>query len=160
MELTVREATTEDGQEILDLWHDFTSHLSEFNERYEPRESAEEHWLSYFENQLIDSKYSTVLLAKNGDDEYVGVLEIRIVGEHPIFQLGRHAEIHGMFVREEARGEGVGQALLDTAESWLSEDPRNVDFYRIDAVEGDDEASAALQELGLVPVKHTFEGRV
>lgn len=160
MELTVREATIEEGEALLDLWHEFTAHLSEFNDRYGAKEGAEEHWLSYFENQLVDSKYSAVLLAENEDGEYVGVLEVRIVGEHPIFRLGRHGQIHGMFVRENARGEGVGRALLDTAESWLSEEPRGVEFYRIDAIEGDEEATAALRELELVPVKHTFEGRV
>lgn len=159
MDVTVREAKVEDGDEILDLWHEFTSHLSQFNERYRPRESADEHWLSYFENQLVDSKYSTVLLARS-EDEYVGVLEIRVVGEHPIFQLGRHAEIHGMYVREHARGKGVGESLLEAAESWLDAEPRNIDFYRVDVVEGDEEAAAALQELGLDPVEHTFEGRV
>lgn len=160
MDFTVREATLDEGDVLLDLWYEFTTHLSEFNDRYSAKEGADEHWLSYFENQLIDSKYSAVLLAENDEGEYVGVLEVRIVGEHPIFQLERHGQIHGMFVREEAREEGVGRALLDAAESWLREEPRDVDFYRIDAVEGDDEATAALGELGLKPVKHTFEGRV
>ncbi|WP_435064399.1 GNAT family N-acetyltransferase [Halobaculum sp. EA56] len=160
MDITVREATLEEGDALLDLWYEFTAHLSAFNDRYEAKEGADEHWLSYFENQLVDSKYSAVLLAENGDGEYVGVLEVRIVGEHPIFQLERHGRIHGMFVRESARAEGVGRALLDAAEDWLREDPRDVDFYRIDAIEGDDEAAAALEELGLTPVKHTYEGRV
>lgn len=159
MTVTVREATAEDGEQILDLWYGFTDHLSEFNDRYEAREGADEHWLAYFQNQLVDSKYSTVLLAED-DDEHVGVLEVRIVGDHPIFQLGRHAEIHGLFVREEHRGEGVGKALVDAAEAWMSEDPRNVDFYRVDAIEGDDEGQVALEELGLESVKHTYEGRV
>jgi GNAT superfamily N-acetyltransferase len=160
MDITIREATLEEGDGLLNLWYEFTDHLSEFNDRYAAKEGADEHWLSYFENQLVDSKYSAVLLAETGDGEYVGVLEVRIVGEHPIFQLERHGQIHGMYVREHARGEGVGRALLDAATSWLSEDPRDVDFYRIDAIEGDDEATAALRELELVPVKHTFEGRV
>jgi GNAT superfamily N-acetyltransferase len=116
--------------------------------------------LSYFEDQLVDSKYSTVLLAENDDGEHVGVLEIRVVGEHPIFQLGRHAEIHGLYVREHARGEGVGEALLDKAEDWMRDDPRGVDFYRVDVVEGDEESEGALRELGLEPVKETFEGEV
>jgi GNAT superfamily N-acetyltransferase len=160
MPVTVREATVEDGEEILDLWYAFTGHLAEFNERYRAREGADEHWLSYFEDQLVDSKYSTVLLAENDDGEHVGVLEIRVVGEHPIFQLGRHAEIHGLYVREHARGEGVGEALLDKAEDWMRDDPRGVDFYRVDVVEGDEESEGALRELGLEPVKETFEGEV
>ncbi|PSQ03620.1 N-acetyltransferase [Halobacteriales archaeon QS_6_71_20] len=160
MEITVREATLEEGDALLDLWHEFTSHLSGFNDRYSAKAGADDHWLSYFENQLVDSKYSVVLLAEDGDGDYVGVMEVRIVGEHPIFQLDRHGQIHGMYVRERAREAGVGRALLEAAEDWLDEPPREVDFYRIDAIEGDEEATAALRELGLSPVKHAFEGRI
>lgn len=160
MDITVREAAVDDGDALLDLWFEFTDHLSTFDDRYSAKENADEEWLSYFENQLVDSKYSTVLLAEDGDGAHVGVMEVRIVGEHPIFQLDRHGQIHGMFVREDARGEGVGRALLDAAESWLAEGPRDVDFYRVDAIEGDEEAAAALGELDLRPVKHTYEGRV
>ncbi|UIP01496.1 GNAT family N-acetyltransferase (plasmid) [Halobaculum sp. CBA1158] len=159
MDITVREARSEDGDALLDLWYEFTDHLSEFDDRYGAKDGADDHWLSYFQNQLVDSKYSAVLLAES-DDEFVGVLEVRIVGEHPIFQLERHGQIHGLFVRERARDEGVGRALLEAAAAWLSEDPRGVDFYRVDAIEGDDEAATALSELGLTPVKHTFEGRI
>lgn len=160
MDITVREATMDGGDALLDLWHEFTEHLSTFDDRYRAKDQADEHWLSYFENQLVDSKYSAVLLAEDGDGAYVGVLEVRIVGEHPIFQLDRHGHIHGMYVREHARGEGVGRALLDAAETWLSAEPRGVDFYRIDAIEGDEEAMSALNELDLAPVKHTFEGSI
>ena len=160
MDVTVREATLEEGDALLDLWHEFTGHLSEFNDRYSAKTGADDHWLSYFENQLVDSKYSVVLLAEDGDGDYVGVMEVRIVGEHPIFRLDRHGQIHGMYVRERAREAGVGRALLDAAESWLGEEPRDVDFYRIDAIEGDEAATAALRELDLQPVKHAYEGRI
>lgn len=159
MEIAVREATIDDGEDLLKLWHGFTGHLSTFNVRYAAKDGADERWLSYFENQLLGSKYSAVLLAEDREEDLVGVLEVRIVGEHPIFQLGRHGEIFGMYVDEAARGEGVGRALLDAAETWLGEPPRGVDFYRIDVVDGDDEAAAALREMGLEPVTHTFEGR-
>ena len=160
MKTTVHEATREEGGRILDLWNAFTDHLSEFNDRYRAREGTDDHWLSYFENQVVDSQYSTVLIAENESSEPVGVLEIRIVGEHPIFQLDRHAEIQGVFVREEARGEGVGEALLEAAAEWMRQDPRNVEFYRVDVIEGDEVAKQAFKEIGLEPVKQTYESRV
>jgi ribosomal protein S18 acetylase RimI-like enzyme len=158
MDVTVREATEADGEDLLPLWRGFAAHLSAFNARYAPKEGAEDRWLSYFENQLLDSKYSVVLLAEGSDGEYVGVLEARIVGEHPIFQLGRHGQIYGLYVREDVRNRGVGRALLEAAEDWFGEDPRGVEFYRIETVDGDEESAAALRGLDMEPVSHTFEG--
>lgn len=175
-DVTVREAEAGDGENLLPLWRDFTAHLSTYNERYAPKEGAEERWLSYFENQLLGSAYSVVLVAEDagydgagagevdgtddGAGEYLGVLEARIVGEHPIFRLGRHGQIYGLYVREDVRNRGVGRTLIEAAESWFGAEPREVEFYRIETVEGDDASGQALEELDLVPVSLTYEGSV
>ena len=160
MNFNTREATTDDGEELLELWFEFTDHLSTFDDRYRAKEDAAEEWLSYFEHQLVDSKYSTVLLAENDAGVAVGVLEARVVGEHPIFQLERHGQIHGMYVREGMRESGVGRQLLNGATDWLQDRPRSVSFYRIDVGSGDDAAAKALEEMGNSPVKQTFESTV
>ena len=156
MEYAVREAELDDGETLLELWHGFTSYLSEFDERYEHKAEADERWLRYFENQLVDSKYGTVLLAEV-DGEIVGVLEARIVGNHPIFRLENHGHVHGLFVRERYRGEGIGSALLDRAAAWFESEPRSADFYRINLLEGDDDAQKRLESYGLDPVERLYE---
>lgn len=191
MDVTVREATSDDGQGLLPLWREFTAHLSAYSGRYAARETAGERWLAYFEDHLLDSASGVVLVAETGgggdgdaamgggeegaedgdgeetgeandvgdrDGAYVGVLQARVVEEHPVFRLGRRGRIDGLFVREDARNRGVGRALLEAAEAWFVEEPRAADFYRIDVVEGDAETAAALRGLDLVPVSRTFEG--
>ncbi|HET7324423.1 MAG TPA: GNAT family N-acetyltransferase [Halococcus sp.] len=158
MDFDVRQATRDDGETLLDLWHGFTAHLSEYDERYGHEDTADERWISYFENQLLDSKYGTVIVAE-ADDEPVGVLEARVMGNHPLFRLENHGKIHGLYVAEEYRGHGIASALFDGAVEWLTEPPREVDFYRITAIEGDDDAEEVYRANGCAPVEHIYEKR-
>lgn len=156
MEYDVRHAVADDGEELLALWHGFTDYLSTFDDKYRHRENADERWLHYFENQLLDSKYGTVVVAE-GPDGLLGALECRVMGNHPIFQLENHGFIHGHYVREAYRGEGVGTALLETAEEWFAEDPRDVDFYRVRVMPGDEQAAQLYRNAGFEPVEHIYE---
>lgn len=158
MSYEIRHATADDGEELLRLWHGFTDTLSEYDERYLHKEDADERWLQYFENQLVDAKYGTVVLAEHEHSgELVGVLEARVMGNHPIFRLRNHGYIHGHYVTENHRNEGVGSALLDTAHQWFAEPPREVEFYRIDVLDGDEESARFYDRRGFEPVEHTFE---
>ncbi|WP_121823145.1 GNAT family N-acetyltransferase [Halostella salina] len=158
MAYEVRHATSEDGEDLIELWHGFTDHLSEYDDRYQHKDEADSRWLSYFENQLVDSKYGTVVVAEEeGTGDLVGVLEARVMGDHPIFRLEDHGYINGHYVRESHRGEGVGRALLEKADDWFSGPPHEVDFYRIDVIDGDEEAAALYDDLGFEPVEHVYE---
>jgi GNAT superfamily N-acetyltransferase len=161
MDVRTRHATEADGDEILELWHGFTAHLSKYDERYSHGDQADDRWLSYFENQLVDSKYGTVLLAESDEaDEPLGVLEARVMGDHPIFQLENHGYVNGLFVRDDHRQEGVAAALLDAAAEWFREDPREVNYYRIDVLADDDTAKRMLESHGLEPVEYVYEQRL
>ena len=158
MTYDVRHGTIDDGEEILELWHGFTDHLSEYDERYRHKEDADERWLRYFENQLVDSKYGTVIVAEDEDsNELVGVLEARVMGDHPIFRLDDHGYINGHYVKQEHWGEGIGKALLEEAHDWFTGPPHEVDFYRIDVMEGDEKAASVYENLGFEPVEHVYE---
>lgn len=161
MDWTVRQAGADDAPALLELWHGFTDHLSEYDERYTHKESADDRWLDYFEGQLLDSKYGTVFVAINEDTgDPIGVLEARVMGNHPIFRLENHGYIKGHFVPEQYQGHGIGQALLEAAHEWFTEPPREVDFYRVDVIDGDGAAAAFYEDADFVPVEHTWERRV
>lgn len=161
MDYEVRQAAIDDGEELLELWHGFTSYLSKYDDRYAHKDSADSRWVSYFENQLVDSKYGTVFVAEHPETgQLVGVLEARVTGDHPIFRLSDHGYINGLFVREEYRGEGLGEQLLESAADWFRNHPKDVSYYRIDALEGDDDAREVLENYGLDPVEHVYEKRL
>lgn len=161
MDYEVRQAAIEDGEELLELWHGFTSYLSEYDDRYAHKDNADDKWLSYFESQLVDSKYGTVFVAEDDETgQLIGVLEARVTGDHPIFRLSDHGYINGLFVRENHRGNGIGEQMLEAAADWLRDNPKDVTFYRIDVLEGDDSAREILEEYGLEPVESTYEERL
>lgn len=161
MQYTIREATAEDGDDLLELWHGFTAHLSKYDERYTHKESADERWLSYFENQLVDSKYGVVFIAEETEtQELLGILEARVMGNHPIFRLQHHGYINGHYVREEHRGQGIGKDLIEAASDWFASEPRDVDFFRVDVLEGDEKSATLYQEYGLQPVEHIYEKKI
>lgn len=161
MDYEVRQATVDDGEDLLELWHGFTAYLSEYDERYAHKESADDRWRSYFENQLVDSKYGVVFVAEETDSgEVVGAIEARITGDHPIFRLSDHGYVNGLFVPEEHRGHGIGKALLSGAGEWFRDNPRGVDYFRIDVLEGDVQGRKVLEEYGLEPVEHVYERRL
>lgn len=158
MTYEIRQASIDDGEALLDLWHGFTEHLSEYDDRYKHKESADERWLQYFENQLVDSKYGTVIVAEHEETgELVGVLEARIMGNHPIFQLQDHGYINGHFVAEDHRNNGVGSAMLEAVHEWFSQSEREVDFYRVDVIHGDARSEEFYQAEGFEPVEHVYE---
>lgn len=158
MDVEIRHAEAGDGEAILALWHGFTAHLSEFDERYQHRGTADERWLSYFENQLVGAKYGTVIVADAGD-ELVGVLEARVTGGHPIFRLADHGVINGYFIREEYRERGIGRRLLEEAIDWFRSRDRELSFCRVDVLDGDETSAADYAELGFSPVEHVYELR-
>lgn len=158
MRYSVREATRADEDSLLELWHGFTAHRSQFDERYKHNENANERWLRYFENQLIDSKYGVVFVAEDDDTgELVGILEARVMGNHPIFRLEDHGQITGHYVPEAFQGEGIGHALIDAAAEWFARDPRAVDFFRVDVLDGNETANGVYRAAGMEPVEHTYE---
>lgn len=159
MTYQVRHANLDDGEDLLGLWHGYSDHLSDYDPRYEHRgEDANERWLTYFENQLVDSKYGTVVVGEHEPTgDLAGVLEARVVGNHPIFRLENHGYINGHYVHPDHRGEGLGRALVEEAHDWFVSPPNAVDFYRVDVVEGDDEVAAIYDALGFEPVEHVYE---
>jgi GNAT superfamily N-acetyltransferase len=156
MEAKIRQAEKEDGDELIELWHGFTEYLSTYDDRYQHKDDADERWLQYFENQLLDSKYGTVFVAEL-DGDLVGVLEVRVVGDHPIFRLKDHGYINGHFVLDDYRGSGIGQQLLQAAADWLREHPRGIEFCRVDVIEGDEKGMSIYDELGFNPIEHVYE---
>lgn len=156
MDVEIRHADLEDGESLLDLWHGFTAHLAEYDERYRHRESANERWLSYFENQLVDAKYGTVIVAEV-DDELVGVLEARVTGGHPIFRLSDHGSINGYYIQDDYRDEGIGRQLIEEAVDWFQSRDRDLSFCRVDVLEGDETSATDYEALGFEPVEHVYE---
>lgn len=144
--VTVREARAEDVDELLDLWRGFVDFLSPRDPRYEAREGAYEKWRSYFLNRMVDSEHATVIVAEKGGS-LVGAVEARLTGGHPVFKVSKHGRLHGHFVQEEHRGESIGQALVERAETWFEE--KELPYYRVSVLSWLPQVKQAYEEGGM-----------
>lgn len=160
MEFQTRHARKADSRQLLQIWGQFTDHISDFDKRYEPTEEAGDRWIPYFENQLVDSKYGTVIVAENPDVELIGAIEVRVMASHPIFQLDEHGYIKGFHVLQGYRNQGVGNALLKDMESWLNTPPRQIETVRLDLLEKDESSKQFFSDYGFETVEQVFEKHV
>ena len=72
--------------------------------------------LTYYRSRLSDDE-SITYLARHGD-HLVGYVAAEVQTPPPIFQQMRECHINELFVREDARRQGVASELLDTIEDW------------------------------------------
>ena len=136
MDYEIRHGTLDDVPDLMDVWKQFTRHQQTHDVRYDHAEDAEDRWKQYYENQILGSKYGTVVVADAGK-EIVGVAEARIRGGHPIFRLPDYGIITGHYVRKPYRDEGVSEAVLAAVHDWFEDAPRDISFYRANVLADD-----------------------
>lgn len=150
---TVRTAGPDDADEIMALWDGYAETLVDFDERFAIEDGGREKWQNYFTTSLVNSSRGDILVAER-DGEAIGALEARVIGGHPVFNFGKHGMVYGHYVHPEYRGEGVGRALLEAAETWFRD--KDMPFWRIDVLH-DVEEEELYQEFGMKPMEVTYE---
>ncbi len=119
-------------------------------ESWDRRQAAYETWLA--------EPDAFVLLAELGG-EAVGYALVRIVdGFHSFGTEERIGSVETLSVLPEARGRGVGSALVDAVERELAE--VGVGRLKLAVVEGNEEALRFYSRRGLSAVSHVLVGRV
>lgn len=160
MNYEIRYAEEDDADEILSLWYEYSDHLSRFDDRYEHKEDAGEQWRDYFLNRMVGSSKASVFVAdSDAVDGLLGVIEVRVMGAHPIFQLDQHGMIFGHHVRSDYQRQGIEAALLDKAEEWFKHE-KNLPFYRMNILADNHYLEEIYEEYGLEQIEHTYEGEL
>lgn len=72
--------------------------------------------LDYRRSRLSDNDFITFLASR--EKELVGYVTAEVQTPPPIFQQVRECHINELFVREDARRQGIAIELLDTIEEW------------------------------------------
>jgi GNAT superfamily N-acetyltransferase len=152
-----RYAEEDDADDILSLWYGYSDHLSSFDDRYEHKEDAGDQWLDYFLDRMLGTSKAAVFVADSeAVDSLLGVIEVRVMGAHPIFQLDQHGMIFGHHVREEYQNEGIEAELLDRAVDWFKHE-KSLPFYRVNILGENEHLEEVYEEYGLRQIEYTYE---
>lgn len=151
-ETAIERTTLEDASTIADLWVDLAtdqrahgSHLAAAANRERILDSISHH--------IADD----TLLVARAEEGIVGFVMFSIERRLYVVSATR-GTVHNLYVVPERRGEGIGSALLEAAETELAAD--GADRICLEALVGNEEARRFYENNGYGPHRIEFEKRV
>lgn len=115
----IRRARLEDLETILLLWTSFM----EFLTRKETSFSLKDDYCKEYRRVLprkIEDRKTLVLLAE--EEEAIGYCITSIRYPLPILEQRPFGQVSDLYLKEEYRGAGIGEALVDYSSKWLREE--------------------------------------
>ena len=148
-DVSVALANSADADAIADLWVDLAADQRQHGSHLLPEDNR----TRVAETMLKHVVTDTALVARR-DDEVVGFVTFGQESERFRQDVTRGV-VHNIYVQAGHRGEGIGSALLSTAEATLEE--RGVDTLSLQAMAENDAARAFYRRHGYEPHRVEFE---
>ncbi len=114
--LTIRLATASDARRLAELRYLFRAALNPVNETEDSFVERCSHWMHV---RLQDNNHWRCWVAE-GEATIIGALWLQLIEKipNPIAEPEYHAYVTNFYVREDARGLGLGTTLLQAALAW------------------------------------------
>jgi GNAT superfamily N-acetyltransferase len=84
--------------------------------------------------RILEDDNRIVYVAELADGHTVGWIDVAI---HQLLIVEQRAEIEGLIIDEKHRGHGIGQRLIDQAETWAKEKGCKTIYVRSNIIRGD-----------------------
>ncbi|WP_336365453.1 GNAT family N-acetyltransferase [Halalkalicoccus salilacus] len=140
---------------IDELWLPARHEMTAMRE-YRLAEDVRQQGLTRQQSRFSDDDFATYLV-RHGR-ELLGYVTVEVRTPTPFFEQVRECHITELFVREDARRQGVAVELLGTAEEWgRARDCEHLDLY-VD--EGNRAAKALYEERGYAVKRHNMKKRL
>jgi GNAT superfamily N-acetyltransferase len=152
----VRRAGPRDVDRVAALWTELAEHHARLDPRHALRPGAPEEIRRFAAAELADPDAVALLYEQSG--RALGLCMARIEHAPPILREIVRAEIGELFVREEARGRGVGRALVDAALAWVR--ARGVEGVVVRVFESNANGRAFWRALGFGALMDVLERRL
>ncbi len=161
MEFSITPGTTTDLEAVMPLWLAMVEHHRDLVGNRIPVRPGDEAWTIRQQEyaSALDDDTGTLLLARSpAADEAVGYAFCRVGPSGSTFDLGQtRGEVESLAVSPEARGQGIGSALLESCRQVLRD--RHCTHWAVGVVDGNP-ASRLYQRAGFEPWIHELVGRL
>lgn len=152
----MRRAGARDVDRVAALWTALAEHHGRLDPRHALRSGAAHEIRRLAASELADPDAVALLYERDG--QALGLCMARIDHAPPIQREIVRAEIGELFVREEARGAGVGRALVDAAFAWAR--ARGIERVVVRVFERNRDGRAFWRALGFGALMDVLERRL
>ena len=128
MAVTIRRATQNDLDPLVDLWQEIADYHADLDPRFALAPDARIKYREHLARLLTDDTWR-VFIAKE-DNVAIGFIT-GTLRENPTFKQKWAGQIHDAFVTARCRRHGVGEQLVDAIRDWFRK--RNVDCLELGA---------------------------
>ena len=149
MELTVRQGTAEDLDQLLRLYHDYHNGLLEVGMNYDLNEET----LPRVMQNRLRSRLVLTAVAENGEGELQGFVFCSILRLAPEYTCRGEASVgylNDLYVAPAARGQGLARKLTAYAENWLRE--QEVSVMELQVLGKNEKAQEFWKKQGMEPI--------
>ena len=155
MQFTIRQATEDDFDELLEVLAEGDAFHSDALPRMFRRSSGLNHPWDYIE-QGINSENDALLVAES-DGELIGAIRLSVneTMPHPILVPRRYVQVHEITVKERFRHAGVGKALMEKGHQWAAS--KGIHEIELTVWEFNKDAIALYEKLGYVTMNRRMK---
>jgi GNAT superfamily N-acetyltransferase len=149
----VRPARERELDRLAALFTALLEHHAELGPAFVPGAGACDTIRELLRTRIADAD-RCILVFERGDD-LAGLCAAAVLRRPPLFAETARGEIEHLFVREDARRQGVGRALAEAAAAWLRE--RGIGRVEVAVARANDAGSAFWHALGFRPAMDVLE---
>lgn len=149
MELTVRQGTAEDLEQLLRLYHDYHNGLLEVGMNYDLNEET----LPRVMQNRLRSRLVLTAVAEDAAGELQGFVFCSILRLAPEYTCRGEASVgylNDLYVAPGARGQGLARKLTAYAENWLRE--QEVSVMELQVLGKNEKAQEFWKKQGMEPI--------
>ena len=149
MELTVRQGTAEDLEQLLRLYHDYHNGLLEVGMNYDLNEET----LPRVMQNRLRSRLVLTAVAEDGEGNLQGLVFCSILRLAPEYTCRGEASVgylNDLYVAPAARGQGLARKLTAYAENWLRE--QEVSVMELQVLGKNEKAQEFWKKQGMEPI--------
>ena len=149
MELTIRQGTAEDLEQLLRLYHDYHNGLLEVGMNYDLNEET----LPRVMQNRLRSRLVLTAVAEDGEGNLQGFVFCSILRLAPEYTCRGEASVgylNDLYVAPAARGQGLARKLTAYAENWLRE--QEVSVMELQVLGKNEKAQEFWKKQGMEPI--------